>query len=345
MVMSNEKAIGRIVVIGAGAVGSALGALLHRMGRDVVLIARPEHVAAIRQNGLQVDGVAGSFVARLAAAEALDYRPDLALLTVKAQDVASAVKANQAFLNDVPIVTFQNGVRSDEAVAEILPRDEIISAVVTMNAAYLEPGKVTVAIQGNLVIGRPFIPRDPKLEEVAQILNQAIPTRITDNIQGVHWMKLIINLNNALPALTGYSMKQVYADGYLSRLAVGIMREGQRAIRRATIRLEPLPEVSVALNRFLSFIPLGIAARIVAGKYQRVMSEWPLWSSTLQSIRRHRPAEIDYLNGEIVELGRRCGEATPLNTKIVELVHQVEQTGQFLSAEQIREAFSELRIS
>ena len=337
--MSEEQAISRIAVIGAGAVGSALGALLHRAGQNVVLVARPAHVAAIRHDGLQVDGVMGSFIASTEASETLNFQPDLALLTVKAQDVVTVVKANQAFLNGVPVVAFQNGTHSDELVASILPREQILSAVVTMNAAYLLPGKVTVAIRGNLTIGRPFNTRDGKLEEVTHILNQAIPTRITDNIKGAHWLKLIINLNNALPAITNHTMSQVYTDTYLRNLAVRVMREGQRIIGRANIHLESLPEVSVGLTNLLYMLPLGIAGRIVAKKYRRMITEWPLWSSTLQSILRHRPAEIDYLNGEIVELGKRCGEATPLNTKIVELVHQVEHTGQFLSAEEIRQAF------
>ncbi len=132
----------RIAVIGAGAIGSALGALLHRAGRKVVLIARPAHVAAIRQDGLQVDGDMGNFIASIEAAETLNFRPDLTLLTVKAQDVVAAVKANQAFLRDVPVVTFQNGVRSDQLVASILPREQILSAVVLTHVTYLLPGKV-----------------------------------------------------------------------------------------------------------------------------------------------------------------------------------------------------------
>ncbi len=142
--MLKEHAIRRIAVIGAGAVGSALGALLHRAGQKVVLICRPAHVAAIRQDGLRVDGDTGNFIAPVEATETLDFRPDLALLTVKTQDVVAAVKANQAFLNDVPVVTFQNGVHSDELVASLLPREQILSAVVLMHATYLLPGKVTV---------------------------------------------------------------------------------------------------------------------------------------------------------------------------------------------------------
>ena len=336
---SKKRAIHRIAVIGAGAVGSAIGALLHRAGQNVVLIARPAHAAAIRRDGLRVDGDMGDFTARVEAAETLNLRPDLVLLTVKTQDVVAAVKANQAFLNDVPVATFQNGVRSDELVAGILPREQILSAVVVMHVTYLLPGKVTVVYRGKLILGRPFGPRDSKLEEITHILNQAVPTLLTDNIQGAHWLKLLVNLNNALPAITNFTVSQVYANTTLRSLAVGLMREGLRVIDRANIRLESLPEVSVGLTRLINWMPSDIAGRIAAAKVRRLSTVWPLWGSTLQSIQRGRPTEIDYLNGEITELGKRYGEATPLNSRMVELVHQVERTGQFLSVEEIRQAF------
>ena len=215
--MLKEHAIRRIAVIGAGAVGSALGALLHRTGQRIVLIARPAHIDAIRQDGLRVDGDTGNFIAPVEATETLDFRPDLALLTVKTQDVIGAVKAYHDFLNDVPVVTFQNGVHSDELVASLLSREQILSAVVLMHATYLLPGKVTVVYQGKLILGRPFGPRDSKLEDIAHILNQAVPTRVTDNVQGAHWLKLVVNLNNALPAITNHTMSQVYANALLAR--------------------------------------------------------------------------------------------------------------------------------
>jgi len=334
-----ERAIGGIAVIGAGAVGSALGALLHRAGENVVLIARPAHTAVIRQHGLQVDGDAGDFIAPVEASETLRFRPDLALLTVKTQDVVTAVKANQVFLNDVPIVTFQNGVRSDELVAGILPREQVLSAVVLMHVTHLLPGKVTVVHRGKLILGRPFGPRDGRLKDVAHRLDQAVPTRLTDNIQGAHWLKLIVNLNNALPAITNFPLSEIYANTFLRNLAVGLMREGLRIIGRANIRLESLLEVSVGLTRLINWMPSGLAGRIAAAKVRRLATVWPLWGSTLQSIQRGRPTEIDHLNGEIVELGKHYGEGTPLNSKIVEMVHEVERTGQFLSVEEIRQAF------
>lgn len=328
----------RIGVIGAGAIGSVMGALLQRAGQNVVLIARPAHVAAIRKNGLQVEGDTGNFIAPVVAAENLNFRPDLALLTVKSQDVVPVLKANQNFLTDVPVVTFQNGIRSDQSVATILPCEQILSVVVLTHATYLAPGKVTVVYQGELMLGRAFGERDNKVEEVARILNQAIPTQVTDNIQGAHWLKLIVNLNNALPAITNQTMKQIYAVAPLRKLAVRLMREGLRVAHRANIRLESLPQVSVALTKLVNWMPLGMAGRIAAGKVRQLTTRWPLWGSTLQSIKRGRPTEIDYLNGEIVECGKLYGEATPLNERIVNLVHQVERTGQFLSPEAITHA-------
>ena len=336
---SKETGIQQIAIIGAGAIGSALGALLHRAGQNVLLIGRPAHVAAIRQDGLQVDGKMGNFTVKLEATERLNSRPDIALLTVKTQDVTDALKANFTFLTDVPVVTFQNGVRSDELAASLLSRKQILSAVVLMHVTYLSPGKVTMVFPGKLVLGRPFGPRDGQLEKVVQILNQAVSTRRSDNIQGAHWLKLIVNLNNALPAITNYTMSQVYENGFLRDLAVGLMREGLRVINRANIRLESLPNFSVGLTRLMSWMPPGPAGRIAAKKVRRLTTLWPLLGSTLQSIQRGRPSEIDYLNGEIVGLGKTYGETTPLNTKIVNLVHQVERTGQFLSPEEIRRAF------
>ncbi len=326
----------RIAIIGAGAIGSALGALLTQNGQEVVLIGRAASVDAIRQNGLQVDGCRGAFTVHVEAAERLDFRPDLVLLTVKTQDVTTAVRDNLIYLTDVPLVTLQNGVRSDQFVAALLPPSQILSAVVRLAATYLTPGRVTLLERGALVVGRPRGPRDAQVEKVASVLNKAVPTRISDNIQGAHWLKLIVNLNNALPALTNNPMSQVFTDPYLRCLSVGLMREGFRVIDRAGIRLESLPGIPATLFRLLAWLPEGLAARLIGGMAHRVDAYGPVLGSTLQSMRRGRPTEIDYLNGEVVQLGRQVGVPTALNAHVVELVHRVEQTGQFLSADAIR---------
>jgi 2-dehydropantoate 2-reductase len=89
---------------------------------------------------------------------------------------------------------------------------------------------------------------------------------------------------------------------------------------------------------------VSIAANIIAVKTRRMEKKWPLLSSALQSILRNRPTEIDYLNGEIVRIGNKFGIPTLLNTKIVELVHQVERTRKFFSADEIRQELSPSHI-
>ena len=330
----------KIAIIGAGAVGCGLGFLLNRAGQEVTLIGRADQVEILRSDGLRVEGYAGEHQVKIPATERLDFIPDLVLLAVKTQDVAGALRENRTFLTGAPVVTMQNGVRSDDLVADLLPPDRVISAVVLLHANYLAPGSVTLMYEGGLIVGRPFGPRDSLLEQAADLLNRATPTRISDNIRGAHWLKLITNLNNALPALIDGTFHQVYADPFLASLAIRIMREGLNASRKAGIRLESLPDVSVGLTRLINFLPVKLAARVAAARVGRMKTPWPLLGSTLQSLRRKRATEIDYLNGEVVELGKKTGTPTPLNAKIVELVHQVEQTGTFFSADEVRRRFT-----
>lgn len=334
----------RIAMIGAGAVGSVLGALLSRAGHDVTLVGRAPHVTAIRSQGLQVDGCMGDFVASVNAVETLSSHPDLAFLTTKTQDVVAAVQSQRDFLSDVPLVTMQNGIRSDELVATLLPREHILSGVVQLHATYLTPGHVTLLYQGGLVLGRAFGPRDAEVEEITQLLNQVIPTRATDNILGAHWLKLLINLNNVLPALTNLDMHKVYADPYLLRLAVLLMREGLQVADGAKVRLESLFDISVGLFRLMSWLPMNLATRLTAAKLRQMQTPWPLLGSTLQSLRRGKQTEIDYLNGEIVRTGAEFGVPTPFNAKMLSLTHSVEETGRFYSPDDLRLACQEIFV-
>jgi len=330
----------RIAVIGAGAIGCTIGALLSRAGQDVTLIGRPKQVAAICSGGLHIDGALGKFTVQIPVAEQLDFRPDLVLLAVKTQDVVTAVQVSLPLLTDTPLVTLQNGLRSDDLVAGVLPHHQIVSAVVSIIATYLTPGTVTIISPGSLVIGHPFAATEPLLPMVAEILNHAIPTQISANIRGAHWLKLLVNVNNALPAITNRTVQEVYADPYLSQLMIRLLREGLAVVQRAGIKLESLPDVSVALIRLLGRLPVKLAARLTAAKVRRTVSTLPVLGSTLQSLRRHRSTEIDYLNGEIVRLGTEVGVPTPLNAMVVEMVHRVEKQGRFLGVNAIREAIA-----
>lgn len=332
----------RVTILGAGAIGSAVGALLARAGQEVVLVGREDHVARIRRDGLTVDGCLGSFTVHMPADTRLEDHPELTLLTVKSQDLDGILETYRDALMGTPIVTMQNGIRSEGIARTRLPDSPVVGCVVTMTANYLEPGHVTLVQRGDLVVGRsPDGPPTALVREVARILGQAVPTTITDNLSGVRWTKVLVNLNNAVPAMVNEPLDQIAEDPYLIRLALGLMREGVRTVRRAGIRLADLPGFRLRTLRLVTALPVGMAARSYTRRVRSLGAGEPVLGSTLQSLRRGRRTEIDFLNGEVVALGREIGEPTPLNAKVVELVHQVEATGAFLSSPDLRHALTE----
>jgi 2-dehydropantoate 2-reductase len=333
MAMANA---GSIAVVGAGAVGSLIGGLLARAGENVTLIARKAHVDAIHEKGLRIDGALGTLSVPVKAAIALDFRPDLVLLSVKTQDVESTCQSIKTFLKDSTVVTLQNGVSSDNILASFVSEDNIISGVVMLNAQFLEPGKITYARIGSLVIGEAFGRNGQRIREIQTLLSRAIITKISDNIRGTHWSKLLLNnLGNGLEAITGMTVGECMDHKKLRIIGILILREGYRVIRKAGIVLAPLPGVPVAMLKVISRSPLPLASMILRSS----MGSLRTVSSTLQSLRRGRPTEIDYLNGEIVRLGRQLSVPTPCNSKVVEIVKRVEETSRFLAPDELAESF------
>jgi 2-dehydropantoate 2-reductase len=324
-----------VALIGAGAVGSVLGSLLWRAGEDVVLVGRAAQVAAIRAAGLNVEGVLGGFNAMPHAEERLVSRPDLALLTVKTQDVVTALRDNAAMLEGVPIVVLQNGLAGEALAATVVPAHQIVSGVVSLHAQYLVPGHVVLMQSDGLLIGRPDGDNDETVERIRRVLDRAVPTSTTANIRGARWTKLIVNLNNVLPALTNLSFRQVYHEPLLRRFAVGLMREGIAVAQAAGIRLEALAGTPVPLIRLVRYLPAALAGTVAARKAAKLETHWPLKGSMWQSIARARPSEIEYLNGEIVRAGREAGVPTPLNEAAVTLLRRVETERRYLSANEI----------
>lgn len=329
----------RIAIIGAGAIGSVVGGLLAKAGEDVTVIGRRPHVDAVNRNGLRIDGVVGTMQVRVGAVERLDFVPDLALLTMKTQGVAAAAREIRPYVVGVPVVTMQNGVRSDELVADVLGKEGILSCVVLLGATFLEPGSVTYTTQGVLVLGVPFGSIDERTRSVAAILDKAVPTHLSANIAGAHWTKLIINENNALPAVTGLSIQEVNRRPALRKFSVLLMKEAAATIAAAGIKLASLPRLPKAALRTTLSLPTPVASRLLR-VLSRSLGKTPALGSTLQSVRRGEKTEIDYLNGEIVVLGKKTGRPTPYNAAVVELVHQVEATGAFLTTEEVTAAVS-----
>jgi len=332
----------KIAVIGAGAIGSVVGGLLSKAGEDITLIGRKPHVNAINQNGLVLEGPSGKMVIRVKAAENLDFKPDLALLTVKTQDVESSVRKVQPFLSGTLVVTMQNGVQSDDLVAGVLGKENIISSVVTFNGEFLEPGKAlysSLFSKTVLLIGEPFSAKGNRLQSLLTLLNKALPTDISADIRGAHWTKLLWNLITAVPAVTGLSYQEGNHYPQIRELNIKLMKEGWEVIRLAGIKTAPVPGFSLSLIEKMAKMPLPESSSMMKNIIESG-GELPVLGSILQSVKRGKSTEVDYMNGEIVNLGKKKGIPTPINFLMVELVHQVETTGKFLTVDELTQRLS-----
>ncbi|MGZ5138834.1 MAG: ketopantoate reductase family protein, partial [Burkholderiales bacterium] len=286
-----------------------------------------------------VQGVLGGFRATPHAEERLSTKPDLALLTVKMHDIVAALRENAALLDGVPIVVLQNGLRGEELAASVVHAEQLVSGVVALHAEYLVPGHVVLMQSEGLSIGRPSGENDEVVERVRAVLDKAIPTSVTANIRGARWTKLIVNLANVLPALCDATLRQVYKDPSLRALAVRLMHEGIVVAERAGVRLESIPGTSVPLVSLIASLPAALAGAVLAGEAQGVATNSK--GSTWQSMVRGRPTEVEYLNGEIVMLGKTLQVPTPANAFVVALMERVTSERRHLTRREIDEAWRE----
>jgi 2-dehydropantoate 2-reductase len=324
----------RIAVIGAGAIGGLVAAYLKQAGEAVSLVARPEAARVIRDNGLQVSGCRGELQIKIGVAEKLSAVADLIILATKTQDLGAALKDNREFLDGAQVLTTQNGIQADYLASRYIPKEKIISSIVMFGATSLQPGKIVHNFEGPWVIGKMFAPNGAALIKVNETLNKIFPALLSEDIKGMKYLKVFVNANNCLPAILGQSMQEAFADAGVGRIAMAVWREGLAVVRKSGASLASLPDFPLERLEKLTALPLEEAAKIYCGIMTNLSKE-PLYGSILQSIKRGRPSEIDYLNGEFVRLAKDNQTEAPLNEKLVEMVHLVEKTGKFFSKKRL----------
>src|ERR1700716_3196116 len=327
-----------VVVYGAGAIGSLLGARLHEAGVDVLLIGRENQVNAIRANGLLVKGLGESHVVQLPAKTTLDGTPDIILLTVKSQDVREACHDIARLNSDATVVTMQNGVRSDREAADLLGPGRIVGCVLNISATYLEPGVVEQNTRERFQVGAPFPESAARVDAVLTLLTPVFRTQLVPDIARARWTKLMANLNNAIMAITGLPIGRALRDPGLARLSIATIREGVRTAQLGGFGLDQSRRARTF--RLMSTLPMSLSYLIFGG---RLAGNFPpdrtYRPRTLQSLQRHSTSELDYLNGEIVTLGERIGRPTPYNAGLLEQGRAAFKTGRHLSPEELLEHF------
>jgi 2-dehydropantoate 2-reductase len=332
----------RIAVIGTGAIGGTMAALLDRAGHTVSVTARGAQLEAVRSSGLSLSGGWGEYVAHPSAAERLRETPELAFVCTKAQDAAEAVRQNDVWLRGVPVVIVQNGLDGVRIAEELLPDSPVFGAIALYAASFLRAGHVEVTAAGPTFVGVGDPARLGVAAEVVRVLDAAMPTRLVDDFRGAQWSKLIVNQVNAMPAITGLSAQETLRHPVLGRIVAAGMREAVRIGFASGVRFASLHGLSQPLLRVFSVAPVAIGAALPRVMARR-MGETPNPGSTLQSIRRGQPTEIDFLTGAVVRAAHEAGTTAPINALLTELVHRVEKSGDFFEVEEVAALFRRLR--
>lgn len=324
----------KISIIGSGAIGSLLAAIWTKEGEDVTLVVRPSRVEALRASGLHASGVAGDFHAAPKVSAEIPLGTDYAIFTMKTQDLAEAVRSLGPSLGNATVVATQNGVRAREIIfAE--RSAEPISAILLLNSSALEPGTVRYNYAGDIVIGTSANGERHALPEIERLFTLVAPVLVTDEIEGAMWSKLVINaLTNSLQALTNRPLNECVRDPLISDFAIAQLKESFGVERAAGIPLLNMPGAPMKLFSRLLSLPSFVGKAILRKNLGR-SDQALLVTSTLQSLLRRQPTEIDYLNGEFVRLGEKIGFPTPVNRAIVNAVKEIERSRKFLSRDEI----------
>lgn len=324
----------RITIIGAGAIGTLVAGYLADKDEKVILVAHPEQKTAIAKNGLTIEGVRGRLNIKLPVKSKLDEQVDLVILATKTQDLEKAIAENLDYLRDTRLLTIQNGTRAEELIAQKFGQESLLASIVMFAATYLAPGRVVHNFEGDWILGRINSGQKEDLDEVRQITSKIFPSPLSEDIMGMKWLKLFLNANNCLPAILGKSMQETFANLSICKISLGIWQEGWKLANLAKVKLASLPDFPLErLDRLIS-LPLEQSAQIFSNIMTN-LSKQPLYGSILQSIKRKRTSEIDYINGEFVRLAQNIGHKAALNEKLVQMVHSVEDNQRFFSEEEL----------
>ena len=315
-----------IVVAGAGSIGCFVGGLSASAGRRVSLLARPRVIAEVERFGLSLTSLEGSSWHLASQQIKLSDDPKVfadagvVLVTVKSADTAGIADAIAHHApSDAVIVSLQNGVANAATLRDRLPGRKVLAAMVPFNVIAAGEGRFHRATSGDVVIER------DAANIAAQLSVPGLAMRPTSDIARVQWGKLLVNLNNAINALSGLPLREQLGKRDWRRLFADQIAEGLTAVRADGIRpVSPTP-VPPRWTPHLLRLPDALF-RIALAPAMKIDPQ--ARSSMWEDLERRRRTEIDYLQGVITEIADRRGLKAPLSHRIVALIRDAEAKGE-----------------
>ena len=315
----------RIAILGAGTIGCFVGGCWQAAGLDVRFVGRPGFAKDIGDHGLTLSDYSGWQA--VVAPDNVDFQcdanaladADIIALCVKSGATAEAAKQiAEHGRAGATVLSLQNGVSNvDVLESELGGRFQIIRGMVSYNVAYLREGRFHKGVAGEI-----WAEDLPIMRELAKnIANSPASLRLSGDMLGVAWGKLLINLNNAVNALSGRTLIEQLSNRDYRRVVAASMTEGLSLLDRAGIKPAKIGPVSPHLLPRVIGAPNWLFTNLFL-RIQKIDAK--ARSSMADDLAAGRQTEVDYLNGELVRLAGRFGADAPVNRKIVELIRKAE---------------------
>jgi 2-dehydropantoate 2-reductase len=310
-----------ILVMGAGAVGSAVGGFLGKGGHSVSLVGRDPHMAAIRERGLRIEGIWGEHLIRgLRPFTSVQQVPgdhfDLVLITTKSYDTGGAAKqVLQLLSEDSLVISLQNGLGNVETISQIVGDHRAVGGRLIFGIRIPEAGRVEITVYADKVmLGSPSNKVDfARLEAIAAAFTEAgIPTEATLEIGQFIWGKVFYNCClNPLSALLEVTYGELSEHSETRQMMASVIEE--------IFAVAGAKGASLAWRSPLEYQEI-LFGRLIPDTYAH-------HASMLQDVMRGNRTEIDALNGAIARLGEETGIPTPVNSMLTRLIKVKERIG------------------
>lgn len=322
----------RVAIYGAGGMGTILGAYITRAGYQIDLINHnKEHIEGLKQNGAKVIGKT-EFTQKVNAMlpEEMKDPYDIILLMTKQMDNKKIVEGLAPFLkNNGVICTMQNGL-PELSVSEVIGKDRTLGCTMSWGATFIGKGvceltseatreSMTFSIGGFGAIDKEHF------DYTVELLNSMGNVTVEDNFIGARWAKLLVNAAfSGLSVVTGATFGEIVDNKKTRKIALEAIKECIDVANKANITIEPIQGKNVvklmdyrnSFKKWISYHILPIAMK----KHRNIKS------SMLRDLARGRKCEIEAINGVVSAYGDKVGVETPINDKIVSIVHQIENS-------------------
>ncbi|MBL7081656.1 MAG: 2-dehydropantoate 2-reductase [Candidatus Omnitrophica bacterium] len=302
----------KIVIAGPGAIGSLFASYLGKSKQEIWLLDKHKARAEkLSQSGIAISGVSGTWQGRVRVSANPEEigKSDLFIVCVKSYDTREVINYARPIIDmNCSVLTLQNGIGNVEIISELLRGQSVFAGTTSQGANLVETGILRHAGFGETIIGRIDGKLTSELREIRQLFNQVgIPTRLSRDIKGVLWSKLIINVGiNALTGITHLKNGQLLEFEGTQAIMRQAVSEAAKIAKRKRMKLQfddPLAKVEAVCSATANNI-----------------------SSMFADVLKKKRTEIDFINGVIVRQGQSLGIPVPVNCLLLDLIRTIESS-------------------